>query len=138
MTAEVPFSSAWKWSGITLGSNGAPRSYVIGAPDVLAAAGALTLPPACRTRSTSTRSPGVGWWPSARRPAGFRDPARQPPPQLQPLALVVLEERLRPDAAETVEFMRAQQVDLKLISGDARADGHRRGEGRRRAGGRPG
>jgi cation-transporting ATPase E len=31
----------------------------------------------------------------------------------------VLEETLRPDAAETIEFMREQQVDLKLISGDA-------------------
>ena len=29
-------------------------------------------------------------------------------------------ENLRPDAAETVEFMRSEEVDLKLISGDAR------------------
>ena len=48
------------------------------------------------------------------------DPARQPPPRLEPRALVVLEEQLRPDAAETIEFMRRQEVDLKLISGDAR------------------
>jgi magnesium-transporting ATPase (P-type) len=34
---------------------------------------------------------------------------------------VVLEERLRPDAEETIEFMRSQDVDLKLISGDARS-----------------
>ena len=39
-SAEVPFSSQWKWSGLTL--NGS--SYVIGAPDVLAGAGALRLP----------------------------------------------------------------------------------------------
>jgi magnesium-transporting ATPase (P-type) len=37
------------------------------------------------------------------------------------MALVVLEETLRPDAKETIEFMREQQMDLKLISGDARA-----------------
>ena len=48
------------------------------------------------------------------------DPAHQPPPRLEARALVVLEERLRSDALETVEFMREQQVDLKLISGDAR------------------
>ena len=48
------------------------------------------------------------------------DPATEPPPPLEPLALVVLEETLRPDAAETIAFMRDQQVDLKLISGDAR------------------
>ena len=58
----------------------------------------------------------------ARRPARCR-PTRssQPPPRLTPRALVVLEERLRADAAETIEFMREQQVDLKLISGDARS-----------------
>ena len=33
----------------------------------------------------------------------------------------MLEETLRPDAKETIEFMREQQMDLKLISGDARA-----------------
>ena len=38
-SAEVPFSSQWKWSGMSL--NG--TSYVIGAPDVLAGAGALRL-----------------------------------------------------------------------------------------------
>jgi cation-transporting ATPase E len=48
------------------------------------------------------------------------DPGSQPPPRLDALALVVLEEQLRPDAAETIEFMRRQRVDLKLISGDAR------------------
>jgi magnesium-transporting ATPase (P-type) len=48
------------------------------------------------------------------------DPASQAPPPIRPLALVVLEERLRPDAAKTIDFMREQQVDLKLISGDAR------------------
>ena len=33
----------------------------------------------------------------------------------------MLEETLRPDAAETIAFMREEEVDLKLISGDARA-----------------
>ena len=33
----------------------------------------------------------------------------------------MLEETLRPDAAETIAYMREQEVDLKLISGDARA-----------------
>ena len=33
----------------------------------------------------------------------------------------MLEETLRPDAAETIAFMREQEVDLKLISGDAAA-----------------
>src|SRR5215213_2746503 len=48
------------------------------------------------------------------------DPGTQPPPRMEPRALVVLEEQLRSDAAETIDFMRGQNVDLKLISGDAR------------------
>ena len=31
-----------------------------------------------------------------------------------------MSENLRPDAAETVDFIRSEEVDLKLISGDAR------------------
>ncbi len=120
--AEVPFSSAWKWSGVTLDGTGETRSYVMGAPDVLTAAGALQLTPALEnTLDTHTRA--------GRRVVAFgeaagslpQDPAAAPPPKLEARALVVLEERLRPDAAETIEFMRSQEVDLKLISGDARS-----------------
>jgi P-type E1-E2 ATPase len=122
VVAEVPFSSQWKWSGVTVNGSGPARSYVMGAPDVLAASGALELPPALA--STLERHTAAG-----RRVVAFgeaagalpRDPASEPPPPLQPRALVVLEERLRPDAAETIEFMRSQEVDLKLISGDARS-----------------
>ncbi|MFI5025699.1 MAG: cation-translocating P-type ATPase [Solirubrobacterales bacterium] len=122
VVAEVPFSSAWKWSGLTLNGAGASTSYVMGAPDILAAAGALELSPALQnTLETHTRA--------GRRVVAFgeaagalpQDPASSPPPRLEARALVVLEERLRPDAIETVEFMRQQEVDLKLISGDARS-----------------
>jgi cation-transporting P-type ATPase E len=119
--AEVPFSSAWKWSGATLDGSGPRTSYVLGAPDVLKRAGALALTPALE-RALAEHT-GAG-----RRVVAFgetaatlpEDPAREPPPPLEARALVVLEERLRPDAHETVDFMRTQQVDLKLISGDAR------------------
>jgi cation-transporting ATPase E len=122
VVAEVPFSSSWKWSGVTMDGRGAARSYVLGAPDILTAAGALTLPPllhraleqhTAEGRRVVAFGEGAGTLPD--------DPAHQPPPPLEARALVVLEEHLRPDAAETVTFMRDQQVDLKLISGDARA-----------------
>jgi len=121
VSAEVPFSSSWKWSGATLDSGGTPRSYVMGAPDILARAGALELPPALQAKLEEHTSAG-------RRVVAFGeahgalpdDPAHQPPPRIEPLALIVLEEKLRVDALETVAFMREQEVDLKLISGDAR------------------
>jgi magnesium-transporting ATPase (P-type) len=116
--AEVPFSSEWKWSGLTM--NGS--SYVMGAPDILEQAGALSLPPGLARKLEEETAAGhrvVAFGESA--DALPTDPSGQTPPRLAPLALVVLEETLRPDATETIATMRAQQVDLKLISGDARA-----------------
>jgi len=119
--AEVPFSSEWKWSGLTLTGTGA-STYVLGAPDVLAEAGALTLPPDLAQKLEEETSAGrrvVAFGQSSSALPG--DPASAAPPLLTPLALIVLEETLRPDAAETIAFMREEEVDLKLISGDARA-----------------
>ncbi|MET0305117.1 MAG: HAD-IC family P-type ATPase [Solirubrobacterales bacterium] len=115
---EVPFSSKWKWSGLRLGST----SYVLGAPDILAASGALELPPGLTRKLEEETAAG-------RRVVAFAqagealpdDPEHAPPPRLTPIALVVLEETLRADAAETIAFIREEEIDLKLISGDARA-----------------
>src|SRR5919197_1028612 len=120
VAAEVPFSSAWKWSGVTLDGRGPARSYVLGAPDVLVQAGALELTPNLQQALEQHTAAGrrvVAFGESAARLP--EDPGTQPPPRLEPRALVVLEERLRADAAETIAFMRRQRVDLKLISGDA-------------------
>ena len=43
------------------------------------------------------------------------------PNDAEPLGLVVLAERLRPNAAETVAFFTSQNVELKVLSGDAPA-----------------
>jgi cation-transporting P-type ATPase E len=119
---EVPFSSEWKWSGISLDGGGGGATYVLGAPDVLTEHGALTLTPRLAAKLAEETAAG-------RRVVAFgrskealpSDPAAGGPPAMTPLALVVLEETLRPDAAETIAYMREQEVDLKLISGDAAA-----------------
>jgi cation-transporting ATPase E len=121
VAAEVPFSSEWKWSGIAL-ADGERRTYVMGAPDVLAEAGSLDLPADLARKLEQETAAG-------RRVVAFGesaeplpdDAAAAAPPKLTPLALIVLEETLRPDAAETIATMREQEVDLKLISGDASA-----------------
>ncbi len=120
--AEVPFSSEWKWSGLSLAPPAGGGTYVLGAPDILGESGSLTLPPDLAAKLEAETEVG-------RRVVAFGrssealpdDPASAKAPRLQPLALIVLEETLRPDAAETIAFMREQEVDLKLISGDARA-----------------
>jgi len=119
--SEVPFSSEWKWSGVAL-DGGSGTTYLLGAPDILAEQGSLTLPPRLAAKLEEETAAG-------RRVVAFGqtsealpdDPAAGGAPQMQPLALVVLEETLRPDAEETIAYMREQEVDLKLISGDAAA-----------------
>ena len=118
---EVPFSSEWKWSGLSL-DGGSGATYVLGAPDILTESGALTLPPGLAGKLEEETAAG-------RRVVAFgqttealpEDPAANGAPRLTPLALIVLEETLRPDAEATIATMRAEEVDLKLISGDARA-----------------
>ena len=117
VSGEVPFSSEWKWSGLRIGST----TFVMGAPDLLERAGALDLPPGLRAKLDKETAAG-------RRVVAFGESVEplpklpsEGPPRLKALALVVLEETLRADAAETIEFMRNEEVDLKLISGDARA-----------------
>ncbi len=119
--AEVTFSSEWKWSGLTMNGSGGATSYVMGAPDVLAQAGSLELSPNLAERLREETQAG-------RRVVAFgeaqgalpRDPSAQPPPRLRARALVVLEESLRADVAETIQVMRDEDVALKVISGDAR------------------
>jgi cation-transporting P-type ATPase E len=121
VSAEVPFSSEWKWSGVSLDGNGAGAgTFVLGAPDVLIGGGSLVLTPGMTAKLDEETSAG-------RRVVAFGhsgeplpdDAGAAPAPRIQPVALVVLEETLRADAAETIAFMREQEVDLKLISGDA-------------------
>src|SRR5262249_37849644 len=68
-------------------------------------------------------APGRGG--RARGAPGRRLPAAPPPPpfpdEVRVLGLVVLAERLRPNAAETVAFFTEQEVQLKVLSGDSPA-----------------
>jgi cation-transporting P-type ATPase E len=103
---EVPFSSRWKWSAVRVRAEAAP--LVLGAPDVLAPGEALAEADGRRRLVFGTA----------------RAPLPEPGPGVVPegfelLGTVVLEERMRPDAAETVEFLRRQGVAVKVLSGDA-------------------
>ena len=133
-------------AAVSLDGAGGGRPTCSARPDILAEAGALTLPPrlaAQARRGDRGRPPGRRLRPDERGAA--RRPGRRARRRgCTPLALVVLEETLRPDAAETIAYMREEEVDLKLISGDARGDrdrgrlrGRRAARRRRRRGPRP-
>lgn len=110
--AEVPFSSARKWSGVTLQEVG---TLVMGAPEVLQAAG-VAVDPALAARAAQEAATGRRVVMLARSEADLVGEAL--PSGLGAVGLAVLAEGLRPDARDTVAFMVSQGVDLKVISGD--------------------
>ncbi|MEQ9092803.1 MAG: HAD-IC family P-type ATPase, partial [Miltoncostaeaceae bacterium] len=112
VSAEVPFSSARKWSGVTIEGVG---SLVMGAPDVLIAAGVSVDAGLAETAGTEAAT-GRRVVLLAHSDAPLAGEAL--PAGLVAAGAAVLVEGLRPDAGDTVAFMHAQGVDLKVISGD--------------------
>ena len=110
--AKAPFTSATKWSGVTfVGPDGGPANWLIGAPDVLAAPGSDV---AAQAEQIASRGLRVLLVATAERPVD--DP--EAPGAVTPKALLVLNQRIRPDAAETLAYFADQHVQLKVISGD--------------------
>jgi cation-transporting ATPase E len=104
----VPFSSARKWSGATFVDHG---SWVLGAPDVLAEVGSAAAVEAERLGARGLRVLLLG------RPELPLD-ATEAPGLVEPAALVVLDQKVRPDARETLDYFARQQVRVLVISGD--------------------
>ena len=107
-TATAPFKSATKWSGASYGEHG---NWVIGAPDVLLDPASAAAAEAERIGARGLRVLLLG---SSDLPVD--DP--RAPGTVTPAALVVLEQRVRPDARDTLDFFAAQKVSIKVISGD--------------------
>ncbi|MFF7452838.1 HAD-IC family P-type ATPase [Kitasatospora sp. NPDC008115] len=109
----MPFSSARKWSGVQLlEPRGDEASWLLGAPDVLLPSGHPALAEVDELGAQGLRVLLLGRTPV---PLDAPDPAAG----LRPLALVVLQQRLREDAAETLRYFEGQRVQAKVISGDA-------------------
>ncbi len=119
---EIVFSSEWKWSGLTFDREQGPLTLVLGAPDVMIDSGVLVLPESMSARLEAETAAGHRVVALAQTANSLPpEPKDGPPAGLEPIALVVLSENLRPGVTETLELMRQEQVDLKLISGDAKA-----------------
>ncbi|WP_067848739.1 cation-translocating P-type ATPase [Nocardia lijiangensis] len=107
-TAVAPFSSAKKWSGFSYGEHG---DWLLGAPDVL-------LDPASEEARTAEELGSAGLrillLAQSDRPVDAPDA----PGAVQPAALVVLEQKIRPDARATLDYFASQDVSIKVISGD--------------------
>ncbi len=112
VTGRVPFSSARKWSAMSFANNG---NWVFGAPEnVLTSAytGALL------EQVESHAANGQRVLLLASTAAVFAEANDAELPTVQPIALVLLEDIVRADAPETLQFFADQGVIVKVISGD--------------------
>lgn len=107
-TATASFKSATKWSGVSYRDHG---NWVIGAPDVL-------LDPASAVAQTAERIGAQGLRVLLLGAGDVAVDHPQAPGRVTPAALVMLEQKVRPDARETMEYFAAQDVSVKVISGD--------------------
>ncbi|MGW0775796.1 HAD-IC family P-type ATPase [Streptomyces sp. NPDC002835] len=108
-TAALPFSSARKYSGATLADgDGRRTTWLLGAPDVLLPAGNPSL-----AEVDELNRQGLRVLLLARAEGSLDAPAEK-----SAAALVVLEQRLRPDAADTLRYFADQDVAAKVLSGD--------------------
>jgi len=108
VSTTIPFSSARKWSAAAFVDHG---EWLIGAPDILAADDRAVL---FRAEALSSGGARVLLLAEA---LGSPDSDAGPGP-IRPVALIVLNQVVRPDAPETVRYFRDQGVHVKVISGD--------------------
>ncbi|MGI5355911.1 HAD-IC family P-type ATPase [Streptomyces sp. CA-252508] len=111
-TQALPFSSARKYSGATFSEgDGRTSTWLLGAPDVLLPDGDPVLDDIDELNRQGLRvlllAGATGELDDPDVTAGARA-----------TALVVLEQRLRPDAADTLAYFADQNVAAKVISGD--------------------
>ena len=118
---SVPFSSARKWSAARIAGRG---SWVLGAPEIVAVAGkgaagegaAGAAAARAREQAIALAEDGLRVLLLSHTEAPLQGETL--PDGLAPVGLVILSERVRPDAPETLAYFRDEGVQIKVISGD--------------------
>ena len=121
-TGSVPFSSARKWSAVGAAGHG---TWVLGGPELVLPQPTDSVGRDARTTADDLAAQGRRVLLLANSPTALQGendeesggPAELPK-DLRPAALVVLTERVRDDAADTMRYFTEQGVALKVISGD--------------------
>jgi len=109
LTESTPFSSARKWAGAHFAEHG---SFYLGAPDILLDADDAD--GRARVEADTEQGKRVLVVTHSRH----RYNGENLPDDRSPVAIIVLEDTVRPDAREILEYFISQDVDLKVISGD--------------------
>ncbi|NKZ01246.1 HAD-IC family P-type ATPase [Nocardiopsis alborubida] len=111
LSALAPFSSARKWSGASFLTSGGEEHWVLGAADVLAS-------PRDPAAAEAARLGAQGHRVLLLARASVRVDSDEAPGTVLPVALVVLDQRLREDAGPTLDYFEEQGVGVKIVSGD--------------------
>ncbi|KDQ68756.1 HAD-IC family P-type ATPase [Streptomyces sp. NTK 937] len=112
VTQTLPFSSARKYSGAAFtDADGTTSAWLLGAPDVLLD---TDDPALAETGHLNEQGLRVLLLARARDALDAPDAATG----AKPAALIVLEQRLRPDAGQTLAYFEDEHVSAKIISGD--------------------
>jgi cation-transporting ATPase E len=106
----VPFNSARKWSSFTLEHNKEEQTWVLGAPEFITS-DKVILEEAKNLAATGTRTLLL-----TASDAKIKD--EKLPTKQTPIALLTFKEKVRSDAADTVNFFKTQGVSIRIISGD--------------------
>ncbi len=101
VTAAMPFSSERKWSSVTLASG---RTLVLGAPERLC----RRIPQAAKNRMEQGKRILFAGLCSDKVDAA----------KIDLIAMIVIGDKLRKNAAQTIRYFYEQGVDVKIISGD--------------------
>ena len=111
--AQVPFSSARRWSAVRLVAGPERRTFVLGAPEALIEVGQAD---ELLTAYESASARGM-------RGVAFAEVASLPDPEapltgLRPLGLITIGDVLRPEVREAFQLMAELGIEPKIISGD--------------------
>ncbi len=112
-TGVTAFSSARKWSAASFDGSG---TWLIGAPEMILTGHQAVSGRAVLDRVGQLAAQGNRVLLLARSP--LRVLAERLPEQVSPVALVALQERIRPDAMATLGYFASQGVQVRVISGD--------------------
>ncbi|MDD5953347.1 MAG: cation-translocating P-type ATPase [Oscillospiraceae bacterium] len=105
----VPFSSARKWSGAYFSNHG---SYILGAAEFVL--GEAAAPLQQNIQQYAQNGQRVLILAHSKEPFGDKTL----PEHVSPLAFLVISDKIRPEARQTLEYFAEQGVELKVISGD--------------------
>lgn len=118
----IGFSSARKWSAASFAADGdAAGTWVLGAPEMVFGAAATDVADPLGEAVVARASTGRRTLVLAYSPHELTaDDAEQErlPDALVPVAVLTFREKVRADAAQTLEYFRAQGVGIRIISGD--------------------